>query len=119
MLSLENLQQEKFCSLLEKMPEERRQRIEKHTSELLAEMPLQELRKALQLTQQQVAAMLNMNQAAVSKMEGQTDMYVSTLRRFIEAMGGELRIVAHFPQGDVEIGQFKEAEGDSERVSAA
>ena len=40
-------------------------------------------------------------------MEGQTDLYVSTLRRFVEAMGGELRIVAHFPEGNVEISQFK------------
>lgn len=43
----------------------------------------------------------------MSKVESQTDMYVSTLRRFVEAMGGELRIVAHFPQGNVEINQFK------------
>ena len=109
----------KFRNLLDKMPEERRQRIEEHTRQLMAEMPLQELRKALQLTQQQVAATLSMNQAAVSKMEGQTDMYVSTLRRFIEAMGGELRIVAHFPQGDVEINQFIQGEGGIDRVSAA
>ena len=108
----------KFRSLLEKMPEERRERIENEANRLMAEMPLHELRKALQLTQQQVAAMLSINQVAVSKMEGQTDMYVSTLRRFIEAMGGELRIVAHFPQGDVEINQFTQ-EGNSERVSAA
>ena len=66
-------------------------------------MPLQELRKALELTQQQVAAALGINQVAISKMEGQTDMYVSTLRRFVEAMGGELRIVARFPQGAIEI----------------
>lgn len=109
----------KFRSLLDKMPEERRQRIEERTNQLMAEMPLQELRKALQLTQQQVAAMLSMNQAAVSKMEGQTDMYVSTLRRFIEAMGGELRIVAHFPQGDVEINQFIQGEGEDNQASAA
>ena len=108
----------KFRSLLNKMPNERRQRIEERTNQLMAEMPLQELRKALQLTQQQVAAMLSMNQAAVSKMEGQTDMYVSTLRRFIEAMGGELRIVAHFPQGDVEINQFIQREGDDNQASA-
>jgi len=49
-----------------------------------------------------------MNQAAVSKLEHQSDMYVSTLRRFIAAMGGELRIVAHFPEGDVVINQFEE-----------
>lgn len=40
-------------------------------------------------------------------MEGQTDLYVSTLRHFVEAMGGELRIMAHFPEGDIEISQFK------------
>lgn len=108
----------KFRSLLEKMPEERRERIEKEANRLMAEMPLHELRKALQLTQQQVAAMLSINQVAVSKMEGQTDMYVSTLRRFIEAMGGELRIVAHFPQGDVEINQFTQGEVGTGQVSA-
>ncbi|HRD68066.1 MAG TPA: XRE family transcriptional regulator, partial [Candidatus Competibacter sp.] len=72
-----------------------------------AEMPLQALRRALDLTRQQVAASLGINQVAVSKMEGQTGLYVSTLRRFVEAMGGELRIVAHFPEGNVEISQFK------------
>lgn len=109
----------KFRDIVEQMPIERRQRIEEHTRQLMAEMPLQELRKALQLTQQQVAAMLSMNQAAISKMEGQTDMYVSTLRRFIEAMGGELRIVAHFPQGQVEISQFTQQDEGMKRVSAA
>ena len=67
----------------------------------------QALRRALDLTRQQVAASLGINQVAISKMEGQTDMYVSTLRRFVEAMGGELRIVARFPEGNVEISQFK------------
>lgn len=109
----------KFRNLLDKMPKERRNHIEKETNRLIAEMPLHELRKALQLTQQQVAAMLSIKQVAVSKMEGQADMYVSTLRRFIEAMGGELRIVAHFPQGDVEINQFTQGEGEDNQVSAA
>ena len=67
----------------------------------------QALRRALDLTRQQVAASLGINQVAVSKIEGQTDLYVSTLRRFVEAMGGELRIVARFPEGNVEINQFK------------
>jgi len=51
-----------------------------------------------------------MNQAAVSKIERQSDMYISTLRRFVAAMGGELRIVAQFPQGDVVINQFEGVE---------
>ena len=97
----------KFRDLVAQMPEERQARIAAKTRQLIDEMPLQELRRALDLTQQQVAASLGINQVAVSKMEGQTDMYVSTLRRFVEAMGGELRIVAHFPEGNVEISQFK------------
>jgi len=98
----------KFGDLVAQMPAERRARIEAETQRLIDEMPLQELRKALDLTQQQIAATLGVNQAAVSKVESQTDMYVSTLRRFVEAMGGELRIVAHFPHGNVEINQFKQ-----------
>jgi len=77
------------------------------TQRLIDEMPLKALRRALNLTQQQVAASLGINQVAVSKMEGHTNLYVSTLRRFVEAMGGELHIVAHFPPGTVEISQFK------------
>ncbi len=49
-----------------------------------------------------------MNQAAISKLEHQSDMYVSTLRRFVAALGGELRIIAHLPQGDVVVNQFEE-----------
>ena len=97
----------KFSELVAQMSPESRARSDALYRQLLAEMPLQELRKALELTQQQVAASLGVNQVAVSKMESQTDMYVSTLRRFVEAMGGQLRIVAHFPQGTVEISQFK------------
>ena len=63
------------------------------TKQLLAEMALQELRQALLLTQQELAGSLGINQAAVSKIERQSDMYVSTLRRFLEAMGADLKIV--------------------------
>ena len=97
----------KFRDLVAQMPEERQARIAAKTRQLIDEMPLQELRRARDLTQQQVAASLGINQVAVSKMEGQTDMYVSTLRRFVEAMGGERRSVAHFPQGAVEISPFQ------------
>ena len=89
------------------MPAERQARIAAKTRQLIGETPLQALRRALDLTQQQVAASLGINQVAVSRMEGQTDMDVSTLRRFVEAMGGEPRIVTRFPQGAVEIGPFK------------
>ena len=108
----------KFRDLVAQMPEERQARIAAKTRQLIDEMPLQELRRALDLTQRQVAASLGINQVAVSKMEGQTDMYVSTLRRFVEAMGGELRIVAHFPQGAVEISQFKREPEPAEPATA-
>ena len=97
----------KFRDLVTQMPKERRARIEAETQRLIDEMPLQEFCKALDLTEQQIAATLGINQTAVSRVESQTDMYINTLRRFVEAMGGELRIVAHFPQGNVEINQFK------------
>ncbi len=97
-----------FKNLVSKMSAESQARIEKSTDKMYSEMALQELRQALELTQQQLADNLNMNQAAVSKVEHQSDMYISTLRRFLAAMGGELRIVAHFPEGDVTISQFEE-----------
>ena len=96
-----------FSNLIEKMSPRNQERIRKRTVELSREMALQELRQAMELTQQQIAGTLQMNQAAVSKLEHQSDMYISTLRRFLSAMGGELRIVASFPECDVVISQFE------------
>ena len=70
-------------------------------------MALEELRDALRLTQQQLALALQVDQSAISKLEHRTDMYVSTLRRCIAAMGGELEINAIFPEGTVRISQFE------------
>jgi len=70
-------------------------------------MALEELRNALRMTQQELAQALNVDQSAVSKLERRTDMYVSTLRRCIAAMGGELEIRAVFPAGTVRISQFE------------
>jgi transcriptional regulator with XRE-family HTH domain len=97
-----------FKNLIGKMPPESPDRIGRRTAEMSREMALQELRQAMDLTQQQIAGTLHMNQAAVSKLEHQSDMYISTLRRFLSAMGGNLRIVASFPEGDVVINQFEE-----------
>ena len=74
-------------------------------------MALEELRSALRLTQQQLAKTLNVDQSAISKLERRTDMYVSTLERFIEAMGGRLEIRAVFPAGAVRITQFEKIAG--------
>ena len=90
------------------MPKERRERIEDRAQEILIGMALQELRQTRQLTQQQLADTLNLNQAALSKMENQADMHISTLRRILSAMGGELKIIAQFPEGEVVINQFEQ-----------
>ncbi len=95
-----------FQELTKDFTPERRQRVEAKKSEMLAEMPLRELRKAMELTQQELADRLQVNQPAVAKMEQRTDMYISSLRSYIESIGGELRIVASFPTGDVVITNF-------------
>ena len=66
-------------------------------------MTLYQLREARSLTQVNLAKVLNINQGAVSKMEKRTDMYVSTLRNFIQAMGGQLQVKAIFPEGEIQI----------------
>jgi predicted transcriptional regulator len=70
-------------------------------AELRRELPLHQLRQALKLSQEKVAEELGVTQAAVSRLEHRPDLFVSTLRRFIEAMGGQLEVRAHFPTGTV------------------
>ena len=97
-----------FKNLIEKMPVERQERIKQKAKNLKTQMALGELRRALELTQEQVAGSLNMNQAAISKFEHQSDIYIGTLRKILSAMGAELRIIAHFPDSDVVIDQFSD-----------
>ena len=92
------------------MPKERRKKIEKRAQEILLGMALQELRKRRKLSQKQLADDLNLNQAALSKMENQADMQVSTLRRILSAMGGRLKIVAQFPDGEFVIDEFDQSD---------
>ncbi len=98
-----------FNELKEKMSPERREKIEDQAQAILISMALQELRQTRHLTQQDLANILNVNQAALSKMENQTDMRVSTLRKLLAAMGGSLKIVAEFPEGEIVINQFEHA----------
>lgn len=79
---------------------------EKKAQKILATMPFQELRNARKLSQEQLAHALHVKQASISKLERRTDMYISTLRKFIRAMGGELEIHAIFPEGIISIDQF-------------
>jgi DNA-binding transcriptional regulator YiaG len=76
---------------------------------LLEEMSLYQLRKALELTQTKIAGELHIGQGDVSKLEKRTDMYVSTLASYLQAVGADLEIRAVFPDGRaVKITQFSE-----------
>lgn len=96
----------KFSELQARMTPESRAQSERLYQDLLKEMPLHELRRARELSQATLAKILHVNQAAISKMERRTDMYISTLRDYIRAMGGDLEIVATFPDGQVRIENF-------------
>ena len=96
----------KFSKLWDKMSPDRRARIDEKVKKTLAEMPLQELRNARGLSQKMLAEALHIQQPAIAKLEKRTDMYISTLRSHIEAMGGELEVIARFPDGDVKISNF-------------
>lgn len=80
------------------MNAERRKKIEARAAQLRAEeMTLQELRRARKLTQARMAKALGISQDGVSRLEKRTDLLLSTLRKTVEAMGGNLSIVAEFP----------------------
>jgi len=98
----------KFRDLRQGMSPEAQKRSHAKATAMLSDLPLAELRQARHFSQQQLAAELEVKQPAVAKLEKKADMYISTLRRFVEAMGGELEIRAHFPEGDVRINQFED-----------
>ena len=98
----------KLDALLGELPEERRQAIARRTAELVVEeATLRQIREVRDHSQEEIAQKLHIRQSAVSKLERRTDMYLSTLRNYIEAMGGKLEIVAHFPDQTVRIHQFE------------
>ena len=90
------------------MPKQRRDRIRDRAEAILIDMALQDLRRSRSLTQEDLAEELGLNQSALSKMEHQQDMYISTLRRIVGAMGGKLKLVAEFPDTEMVISQFDE-----------
>jgi DNA-binding transcriptional regulator YiaG len=101
---------ERWSDLRAEAQEGTRERAARRTKAMLDEMPLHELRQARRLSQEKLAQQLGTNQAGVSKMERRADMYVSTLRRYLRALGGDLEITAHFPEGSVRINQFEDLE---------
>jgi DNA-binding XRE family transcriptional regulator len=80
------------------LPKPRRKLIERRGAELVQEqLTLQQLRRELNLTQEHMADLLEVKQGHVSKIEKRSDMRISTLRDYIEALGGELELVARIP----------------------
>ncbi|MDE0031511.1 MAG: helix-turn-helix transcriptional regulator [Deltaproteobacteria bacterium] len=85
-------------AMMAELDPERRRRIEDRSAELIAEeMTLRELREARRLTQMSVARELGIGQDAVSRLEQRSDLLLSTLRKTVEAMGGNLSLIAWFP----------------------
>lgn len=93
----------KFSELTGKMSAKNQAEIKARSAKLLAELPLEKLRSTRSLTQTGMAELLGVNQSAVSKIERRSDMYLSTLRSYVAAMGGSLEIQAVFPEGAVRI----------------
>lgn len=98
----------KFSDLRAQMSPESQARTEAQAQAMLAEMPLNELRQARGLSQKMLAEVLQVQQPSIAKLEKRTDMYLSTLRSHIEAMGGQLEVIARFPDGAVRISNFAE-----------
>jgi transcriptional regulator with XRE-family HTH domain len=80
------------------LPPERRERVEQLGRQLIhEEMTLQALRRQIELTQEDLAERLDIRQGNISKVEKRSDMLISTLRSYVEALGGKLELVAHMP----------------------
>jgi DNA-binding XRE family transcriptional regulator len=97
-----------FSVLRAKMPPAAQTNAHDRTKTMLAEMPLNELRQARGLTQATLASLLHVEQPSIAKMEKRTDMYLSTLRNLVQAMGGDLVLTARFPDGEVRINNFSD-----------
>jgi DNA-binding XRE family transcriptional regulator len=87
--------------IINKLSPAQRKKVEARAAQLIAkEMTLRQLRHARKLTQQKLAKSLHIGQEGVSKLEKRSDLLISTLRSYVEAMGGNLSLVAEFPDRD-------------------
>lgn len=85
-------------TMMERLPDGRRQRVMARAEDLIAEeLTLRDLRKAHDLTQERMAELLDIGQDSVSRLEQRSDLLLSTLRSYVDAMGGTLELVARFP----------------------
>lgn len=80
--------------VLAKLPRKRREKVERRAAELAT---LKDLRQAVKRTQEELASSLGVGQDTISRLEQRSDMLISTLKRYVQAMGGQLDLVARFP----------------------
>lgn len=97
----------KFEKLEKRLDPKRVKAAKAKAKDIMAEMLLVEIRKEVGLTQEHLADALGIKQPSLSKLESQDDMQISTLQRLIQALGGQLELIAHMPGGDIRISQFK------------
>ena len=102
---------------IKKLSPERRKKVEARAKQLIAEeMTLRELRKAHNLTQERLAKVLKIGQEQVSRLEQRSDLLFSTLRGYVEAMGGKLVLVVEFPDRQpVIVSGIAELNGDGSK----
>lgn len=93
----------KFSELYNKIPAARRTRIEEQVRKERRKIALSEMRKARSLTQNAIAKQLRIDQGAVSRLEKRTDMYLSTLRSYVEATGGRLEVRAVYVDETIDL----------------
>jgi transcriptional regulator with XRE-family HTH domain len=108
-------------AILQSLPEERRRRIERRAAELIAEeLNLRELRRLRRLTQAKLSKKLKIGQEGVSRIEKRTDLYLSTLRTYVEGVGGKLSLIVEFPdRAPVVLAGFGENEGETKAKKRA
>jgi DNA-binding XRE family transcriptional regulator len=109
-----------LAQVIAELPPERRERVEARYQELKQEVEgLRELREIAGKAQRDVAAALHIKQPSVSKIEKQTDMYLSTLRSYVEAIGGKLELVVKLPKRPaIRLHQLSDALNASHRAGA-
>lgn len=95
-----------FNTLRKNMSQRAQAQAKRKTKQLLDAMSLQALRQNRAISQEELAIALATKQANISRLERRADMHISTLRDYINAMGGELELIARFPEGDVSLNQF-------------
>ncbi len=89
----------KWNNLKRRMSPAAQSRVDARVKATLDSLPLAEIRKAIGMTQVELAGHLDAPQGSVSKIEHAADMYLTTLRKYVEALGGELHLTAVFPDG--------------------